>query len=68
MTWLLDSLRETDYTRLETTQEVYADYMGGALYPESLVRLHSEFLSTSVLGNTHSASNRWLHFSSSYPI
>ncbi|KIY69819.1 PLP-dependent transferase [Cylindrobasidium torrendii FP15055 ss-10] len=57
MTWLLDSLRETDYTRLEATHEVYADYMGGALYPESLVKLHSEFLNTSVLGNTHSINN-----------
>ncbi|KAF9462390.1 pyridoxal phosphate-dependent transferase [Collybia nuda] len=31
--------------------------MGGALYPESLIRVHTEFLSRSVMGNTHSVSN-----------
>ncbi|KAF9450104.1 PLP-dependent transferase [Macrolepiota fuliginosa MF-IS2] len=31
--------------------------MGGALYPESLIRVHTHFLNTSVLGNTHSVSN-----------
>ncbi|KAF8161362.1 pyridoxal phosphate-dependent transferase [Crassisporium funariophilum] len=31
--------------------------MGGALYPESLIRVHTDFLSRSVLGNTHSVSN-----------
>jgi hypothetical protein len=59
LTWLLDSLRKSDFTRLDRTGEVYVDYMGGALYPESLVRLHSAFLHRSVLGNTHSVNNRW---------
>jgi hypothetical protein len=58
LTWLLDSLRKSDFTRLDRTGEVYVDYMGGALYPESLVRLHSAFLHRSVLGNTHSVNNR----------
>ncbi|KZT62693.1 PLP-dependent transferase [Calocera cornea HHB12733] len=31
--------------------------MGGNLYPESLVRAHTEFLAQSVMGNTHSVSN-----------
>ncbi|KAF8885999.1 pyridoxal phosphate-dependent transferase [Infundibulicybe gibba] len=31
--------------------------MGGALYPESLIQVHTDFLSRSVLGNTHSVSN-----------
>ncbi|KAJ6488903.1 pyridoxal phosphate-dependent transferase [Mycena sanguinolenta] len=31
--------------------------MGGAIYPESLIRVHREFLSRNVLGNTHSVSN-----------
>jgi hypothetical protein len=61
LTWLLDSLRKSDFTRLDRTGEVYVDYMGGALYPESLVRLHSSFLHKSVLGNTHSANNRFLY-------
>ncbi|KAF8234407.1 PLP-dependent transferase [Tricholoma matsutake] len=31
--------------------------MGGALYPESLIRVHTDFLNRSVMGNTHSVSN-----------
>ena len=58
LTWLLDSLRKSDFKRLEKSGEVYVDYMGGSLYPESLVRMHSTFLQGNVLGNTHSASNR----------
>ncbi|KAJ3892343.1 pyridoxal phosphate-dependent transferase [Lentinula edodes] len=30
--------------------------MGGSLYPESLIRVHTEFLANNVLGNTHSIS------------
>ena len=58
LTWLLDSLRKSDFQRLEKAGEVYVDYMGGSLYPESLVRMHSAFLQGNILGNTHSASNR----------
>ncbi|KAJ7815673.1 methyltransferase type 11 [Mycena olivaceomarginata] len=57
LTWILDSLRRSDYRRLETTGETYVDYMGGAIYPESLVRVHTEFLTRNILGNTHSVSN-----------
>lgn len=56
-TWILDTLRRTDYARLERTGETYVDFMGGALYPESLIRVHTEFLSRNVMGNTHSVSN-----------
>ncbi|KAG6865471.1 hypothetical protein C0991_002298 [Blastosporella zonata] len=56
-TWILDTLRRTDYVRLETTGETYVDYMGGALFPESLIRVHTDFLSRNVMGNTHSVSN-----------
>ncbi|KAF8911556.1 pyridoxal phosphate-dependent transferase [Gymnopilus junonius] len=31
--------------------------MGGAIYPESLIRVHTNFLNRSILGNTHSVSN-----------
>ncbi|KAF9529749.1 pyridoxal phosphate-dependent transferase [Crepidotus variabilis] len=31
--------------------------MGGSLYPESLIRVHTDFLNNSILGNTHSVSN-----------
>ncbi|KAF7373723.1 Molybdenum cofactor sulfurase [Mycena sanguinolenta] len=57
LTWILDSLRRSDYGRLETTGETYVDYMGGSIYPESLIRAHTEFLNRSVLGNTHSVNN-----------
>lgn len=64
-TWILDTLRRTDYTRLSRTSsqhcdetETYVDYMGGSLYPESLIRVHTEFLIGNVLGNTHSLSAR----------
>jgi hypothetical protein len=63
LTWILDTLRRTDYTRLDRTGETYVDYMGGALYPESLIRVHTNFLNTSILGNTHSVSNRCVYAS-----
>jgi len=58
-TWIIDSLRKTDFSRLERTGETYVDYMGGSLYPESLVKVHSDFLNNAILGNTHSVSNRY---------
>ncbi|KAF4598833.1 hypothetical protein EYR38_007241 [Pleurotus pulmonarius] len=57
LTWILDTLRRTDYSRLERNGETYVDYMGGALYPESLIRVHTSFLNDHILGNTHSVSN-----------
>jgi hypothetical protein len=58
LTWILDTLRRTDYGRLIDSGETYVDYMGGSIYPESLVRVHMDFLSRNVFGNTHSVSNR----------
>jgi molybdenum cofactor sulfurtransferase len=58
LTWILDTLRRTDYSRLDCSGETYVDYMGGALYPESLIRVHANFLGDNILGNTHSISNR----------
>ena len=60
LTWILDALRRSDFTRLDHHGETYVDYMGGSLYPESLIRLHSTFLHQQILGNTHSISNRSL--------
>jgi len=57
-TWILGELRNREFSRLERTGETYVDYMGGSLYPESLVKAQVDFLATSVLGNTHSISNR----------
>lgn len=56
LTWPLDNLRKSDYARLELAEECYVDYMGAALYPESLIRVHSNTLSRSIMGNTHSMS------------
>lgn len=60
LTWTLDALRKSEFSRVDTphARETYVDYMGGALYPASLVNVHAEFLKGCVLGNTHSASNR----------
>ena len=59
LTWIIDKLRQTDFVRLDRTGETYVDYMGGAIYPESLIRAHTVFLNQNVLGNTHSVSNRY---------
>jgi len=58
LTTTLDDLRRTDFSRLDHTGETYVDYMGGAVYPESLVRRYTAFLNNNILGNTHSVSNR----------
>ncbi|EIN06432.1 PLP-dependent transferase [Punctularia strigosozonata HHB-11173 SS5] len=57
LTWTLDALRQAEFSRLDRTGEVYVDYMGGSLYPESLVRAQASFLHNHVLGNTHSVNN-----------
>ncbi|RPD57927.1 PLP-dependent transferase [Lentinus tigrinus ALCF2SS1-7] len=57
LTWIVDALRRSDFGRLERSGETYVDYMGGSLYPESLIRVHAGFLTRSILGNTHSVSN-----------
>ncbi|PSR80398.1 hypothetical protein PHLCEN_2v6731, partial [Hermanssonia centrifuga] len=56
-TWILDALRRSDFARLDRSGETYVDYMGGSLYPESLIRVHTAFLQRHVLGNTHSINN-----------
>ena len=58
LTGILDTLRQSDFSRLDRIGETYVDYMGGSVYPESLVRDHTAFLNNSVLGNTHSVNNR----------
>ena len=57
-TWIIDTLRRTDFARLDRAGETYVDYMGGAQHPECLVRVHSDFLTHNIMGNTHSVSNR----------
>jgi molybdenum cofactor sulfurtransferase len=50
----LDTLRATEYARLDAQQQVYLDYTGGGLYAECQVREHMELLSRHVFGNPHS--------------
>jgi molybdenum cofactor sulfurtransferase len=50
---VLDNIRETEYRRLEKL--VYLDYTGASLYPESLVKISSEHLTSNVFGNPHSS-------------
>ena len=46
--------RQQEYARLDAANHVYLDYTGGGLYPDSLVREHTEFLRQNILGNPHS--------------
>jgi selenocysteine lyase/cysteine desulfurase len=50
----MQALRAREYSRLDAGGHVYLDHTGSALYPESLVRNHSDWLCRSVLGNPHS--------------
>lgn len=50
----LDTLRATDYARLDETGQVYLDYTGGGLYAESQLRNHMSLLARNVFGNPHS--------------
>lgn len=50
------ALRAREFARLDARGDVYLDYTGSALYPESLVREHAELLCSSVFGNPHSES------------
>jgi hypothetical protein len=58
----LSALRPTEFSRLKSSGIVYVDYMGGSLYPESLVSYHLELLKTGVFGNTHSDSPTYAIF------
>ena len=50
----LDTLRATEYARLDQQGQVYLDYTGGGLYAESQLREHMALLTGGVFGNPHS--------------
>ncbi|MGK2856895.1 MAG: aminotransferase class V-fold PLP-dependent enzyme [Thermoanaerobaculia bacterium] len=50
----LDSTRAAELRRLDSAGQVYLDYTGAGLYPESLITEHSRLLASRVLGNPHS--------------
>lgn len=49
-----EELRTREFARLDECGSVYLDYTGSALYAESHLRVHEEFLKHHVLGNPHS--------------
>jgi selenocysteine lyase/cysteine desulfurase len=51
----LDTLRSTEYRRLDEQSQVYLDYTGGSLYGESQLKEHAEILRAGVFGNPHSS-------------
>ncbi len=53
-TSILDTLRTTEYARLDELEHLYFDYTGGGLYAESQLREHFELLRHNVFGNPHS--------------
>src|SRR4051794_40186425 len=50
----LDTLRATEYARLDQQGQTYLDYTGGGLYAEAQVREHLAMLTGGVFGNPHS--------------
>src|SRR5579872_5292850 len=52
---LLDTLRATEYRRLDEQGQVYLDYTGGSLHGASQLEKHFDLLRSGVFGNPHSA-------------
>jgi molybdenum cofactor sulfurtransferase len=53
---LFTELRSREFARLDAAGQVYLDYTGAGLYPESLVSRHAKLLATELFGNPHSGS------------
>lgn len=51
----IDTLRASDYSRLDAAEHVYFDYTGGGIYAESQIRKHQQLLNENVFGNPHSS-------------
>ncbi|MFN2323614.1 MAG: aminotransferase class V-fold PLP-dependent enzyme [Trueperaceae bacterium] len=51
---VLDDDRRDDFARLDLHGDIYLDYTGAGLYPESLVRAHADRLIGGLFGNPHS--------------
>jgi selenocysteine lyase/cysteine desulfurase len=50
----LDTLRATEYGRLDALGHLYLDYTGGSLYADCQLRAHMDLLRQHVFGNPHS--------------
>jgi selenocysteine lyase/cysteine desulfurase len=53
-TSVLDTLRKSEYKRLDKQRHVYLDYTGGNLYAKSQVKKHLRLLKKGIFGNPHS--------------
>lgn len=49
------ALRATEYSRLDKQKQIYLDFTGAGLYPESLIKWHMKLLLENTLGNPHSS-------------
>lgn len=49
-----ESLRKTEYKRLDDTGQIYLDYTGGGLYAQSQLDAHMKMMREGVWGNPHS--------------
>jgi selenocysteine lyase/cysteine desulfurase len=54
-TGIIDTLRKSEYARLDAGEHIYLDYTGGGLYAESQLRQHHKLLRENVFGNPHSS-------------
>ena len=54
-TAFVDKLRRSEYSRLDSNDQVYLDYTGGGLYAKRQVELHANLLTSQVFGNPHSS-------------
>ncbi|MBL7135448.1 MAG: aminotransferase class V-fold PLP-dependent enzyme [Candidatus Marinimicrobia bacterium] len=50
----LDKLRKSEYSRLDTNNQIYLDYTGGSQYADSQLSKHLELLRQGIFGNPHS--------------
>lgn len=50
----IDTLRQTDYGRLDNTGQIYLDYTGGGLHAASQLQTHMQLIGENVFGNPHS--------------
>lgn len=51
---LFSALRRTEFSRIDQNGQVYLDYTGGNLYPQSQIMIHHNMLCNEILGNPHS--------------
>src|SRR5262245_33548238 len=51
---VIDTLRASQYSRLDSNAHTYLDYTGASLYAQSQVVAHTDLLARTIAGNPHS--------------